>query len=557
MDTSGDLLVLDTREVADAAVVDSFQKMKSLGEEQRDKFFQERIINHKVPLNGTLAKNNLILFGQHAKKTKSHKEEQLSSLKRDRNLFSTLYIACQVRDTDPEEFFKHENQSFPPSLSDCGNMRHGTKSDLLQCLEDLVPNSAPSQELLQDTDMVVIDGAVIVNMIKPGVADTFNDYASKITGYIRGQFKNSVQRVDMVFDVYKPDSLKGSTRKRRGKGIRVRVEGKKKVPGNWQQFLREDGNKSELFDLLSERVSSEMFPGIVVITSTENVISSQPTNIESLAPCSQEEADTRILLHTADGARKGCKTILIRTVDTDVVVLAVSHANEIGCEQLWISFGSGKSFRYLDVTAISHSLGVEKSKALLAFHALTGCDTTSSFSGRGKRTAWSTWSSFNEVTPALCTISETPSIAMLQEVFATIQRFVVLMYDRGSSEDDVNKARLVLFTEKGREIEGIPPTKDALFQHLLRVGHQAEHVWGQALLKEPHLPSPLEFGWKRKTDSDEWLPIWMTLPPAGQACRAVIKCGCTKACRGKCRCVKEQLRCTSLCKCGGCEQDPN
>ena len=53
MDTSGDLLVLDTREVADAAVVDSFQKMKSLGEEQRDKFFQERIINHKVPLNGT------------------------------------------------------------------------------------------------------------------------------------------------------------------------------------------------------------------------------------------------------------------------------------------------------------------------------------------------------------------------------------------------------------------------------------------------------------------------------------------------------------------------
>ena len=94
-------------------------------------------------------------------------------------------------------------------------MRLGTKSDLLQCLEDLVPNSAPSQELLQDTDMVVIDGVVIVNMIKPGVADTFNDYASKITGYIRGQFKNSVERVDMVFDVYKPDSLKGSTRKRR------------------------------------------------------------------------------------------------------------------------------------------------------------------------------------------------------------------------------------------------------------------------------------------------------------------------------------------------------
>ncbi len=44
--------------------------------------------------------------------------------------------------------------------------------------------------------------------------------------------------------------------------------------------------------------------------------------VASLAPRSQEEADTRLLLHVADAVRKGCKKVTIRTTDTDVVVLA-------------------------------------------------------------------------------------------------------------------------------------------------------------------------------------------------------------------------------------------
>ena len=36
-----------------------------------------------------------------------------------------------------------------------------------------------------------------------------------------------------------------------------------------------------------------------------------------------------------------------------------------------------------------------------AFHALTGCDVTSSFGRRGKRTNWSAWEDFENSTPAL------------------------------------------------------------------------------------------------------------------------------------------------------------
>ncbi len=46
----------------------------------------------------------------------------------------------------------------------------------------------------------------------------------------------------------------------------------------------------------------------------------------SLAPCTHEEADTRILLHLEDSVKQQYNKALIRTVDTDVVVLAILSA---------------------------------------------------------------------------------------------------------------------------------------------------------------------------------------------------------------------------------------
>ena len=40
----------------------------------------------------------------------------------------------------------------------------------------------------------------------------------------------------------------------------------------------------------------------------------------------------------------------------------------------------------------------------------------------------------------------------------------------------------------------------------------------------------------------------MTLPSAGTPCRAIIKSGCTKGCRGQGQCFKANLRSTVLAK---------
>ena len=112
-DTSGDLIVLDTREVVDAAVVDSMPKLEKLGEEKCNEFFESILVKCTVGVGERLPKSNVQLFRPRTLKEKSHTQKQLFSMKHDRTLFSTLHIASQVRDTDLADFFKHENQSFP------------------------------------------------------------------------------------------------------------------------------------------------------------------------------------------------------------------------------------------------------------------------------------------------------------------------------------------------------------------------------------------------------------------------------------------------------------
>ena len=55
------------------------------------------------------------------------------------------------------------------------------------------------------------------------------------------------------------------------------------------------------------------------------------------------------MLHIADAAERGFSKILVRTLDTDVVVLAVATVTvlQLGMIEIWIAFGTGKDLRYV------------------------------------------------------------------------------------------------------------------------------------------------------------------------------------------------------------------
>ena len=57
-----------------------------------------------------------------------------------------------------------------------------------------------------------------------------------------------------------------------------------------------------------------------------------------------------------------------------------------------------------------------------------------------------------------------------------IERFVIVTYDRTSSEVNINQARKVMFAQKGRDMDRILPTQDALLHHIKRALFQASFI---------------------------------------------------------------------------------
>ena len=164
-------------------------------------------------------------------------------------------------------------------------------------------------------------------------------------------------------------------------------------------------------------------------------------------------------VHEADAVQKGFQKVMVHTVDTDVVVLGIAMFNQIGADELWLAFGTRSNFRYIPVHDVVAGMDPRICATLPVFHALTGCDTVSAFSGRGKKTAWNTWEVFPEVTEAF------EDLDMSEATMVLLELFVVLLYDSTSDIMNVNDARKQRSTQKSRSLENLPPSQEALKQH--------------------------------------------------------------------------------------------
>ena len=78
-----------------------------------------------------------------------------------------------------------------------------------------------------------------------------------------------------------------------------------------------------------------------------------------------------MLLHVANAVQKGTRTVAIRTVDTDVVILSVASFNNINPDELWIAIGTGSSVQYIAVRQMAATINLRQCATLSVFHALT------------------------------------------------------------------------------------------------------------------------------------------------------------------------------------------
>ncbi|CAC5390472.1 unnamed protein product [Mytilus coruscus] len=151
------------------------------------------------------------------------------------------------------------------------------------------------------------------------------------------------------------------------------------------------------------------------------------------------------MIHVADAVRDGFKKISITTVDTDVIVIAISEFKDTEAEEIWLAFATEKHFHYIPIHDIEQSLVLfnlgfyQYSKPLqVATLYLHLQDEERKQHG------------YMECFPPryqllFVQMTDQPSTICRDSILPLLERYVVLLYHRTSESNSVNEARKVLF----------------------------------------------------------------------------------------------------------------
>ena len=108
-----------------------------------------------------------------------------------------------------DTFFLHENQTFPPSVSQFGKLRSSSKSDLLKYFDQ----HSNAYEKEPNVDAVAVICTAVINMLKRGQSKTIKDYATDVfLRYVQNR-PRKVQHIDVSWDNYFNDNLKAKHEK--------------------------------------------------------------------------------------------------------------------------------------------------------------------------------------------------------------------------------------------------------------------------------------------------------------------------------------------------------
>ena len=205
--------------------------------------------------------------------------------------------------------------------------------------------------------------------------------------------------MDVVFDVYRENSIKNAEKENLSTGqIEFNViVGSVKIT-QWDTFLSNNKHKSKLIRFLVSWWKSQcsaIGESKLCVSFDEECVCIQSNGscepVEALG-CSHEETDKRILLH-ANHICQSTENVVFHTPDTDVLLIALPASAQIP-DSLFIRTGTKNKVPIISIDKVKQSLILRYNlqnidiqlllKSLLSLHALTGCDTTSSFSGKGK-----------------------------------------------------------------------------------------------------------------------------------------------------------------------------
>ena len=448
-------------------------------------------------------------------------------IKAERNLLGRLLMLSRKGKISLQKLFTYPLAPIPWSLATAdGDLVKTDKSQLMHILEARVKES-PAKPAV-DCSTVIIDGNAMIQAMT-SLPPTFEDLANSI--FIR---LPKAPAVHFVTDRYLPDSIKQLERNRRGIAPTSVVSGPKtKLPRDFKSFLLNGDNKRQLIQLLLREWQSEQYAPLLqgrklYFVCEENCFCLQSADglqvTSELVPelvSSQEEADTRIVLHCqfADCLAGRVTNLIVQSPDTDVFILLLYYSDKIK-SNIYFETGTGNKRRVIDIKKVAGEVNSDVIKALPGFHAFTGCDCTSAFMRRGKRGPLKVL----EPKPLQSSIHAevfqrlgVESSCLSDTNHQSLEHFVCAMYGK-PTYTDINQLRCDIFEtryepkdeqqtlaiDNGIDLSLLPPCKSSLRMHALRANYQA-YIWKNAHIASVTLPKSVGLagcGWKvNETDS--------------------------------------------------------
>ena len=416
------------------------------------------------------------------------------------------------------------------------------ESEMVEQDHTLQPTS-----IMESFSVAIVDGmAELQALDKKADITTCEDLGRAFTSKMNNKYQH-YDEVHIVFDdSYNADSIKNLTRSKRLQGTNAneyKIMDNTDIHNiNMKKLLSHIRTKDALTDYLAHKLlqhAHQTSQKYVVAWRAEAAASHCAVDFLS---STQEEADTKIILHAVNAKERGATRLDIFAQDTDVIVLAVRRYPELPRESFFVPSIQNK----ISIRRIFMSLGALKSSALPAFHALSGCDTTGSLVGKGKLSYWKVFNASNEkMLQTLASLGTSETVS--EHVARDLESFICRVYRSDTKIKTLAALRWWMFTTKQTLGDKMPPFTGAFLPALNRVNFQAM-VWEMDKQSRPNIPSPVGHGWI--IEDGLLTPVMCDLPCAPESIMKLVRCSCLESkCNASCKCRANGLPCTEMCNC--------
>lgn len=552
-----DIVCLSNAVVASPEVQNDLLRAKKCGEKAFKEYMDKRVGSNELSIHEPIARNKLKTFSDMSKQSKVKINGKEIIMKADKNTFARVILISETRkDIKMRIVLGFPLGPLPWSLATAdGFMRKTNKAVPVRELQ----RNIPQPQSIPENSATIIDTMDAVHRVKVCNQSTFEEVSDAVLNIALKDAAKS-KRFDLVSDVYNLRSIKNVERMRRSGGMPVALQSispNQKVC-HWDKFLKSVGNKKELIKFLVSQWKRpekriRLKEKTLYVTCEDKcfkITRNSCVEVEELES-SQEEADTRILLHAHHAAHHGSKTVVICAEDSDIFYLCLYFNLRIPAKII-MRQKKGTTIAYHDIGKIEEVHGHDFCQALLGLHAFTGCDSVSSFAGKGKLRAMRLLK--KDHVKALTELGDTWNLSSTAE--KDLEIFTCAIY--GYKDDtSINEVRYKLFVDKKGNIDShqLPPCKDTFNKKCKRTNYTVS-VWKKSLEQKPDIEDAVGHGWKE--DNGTLVIDWMSGKPAPDSVLSLLACKCPKECKPDCcPCMMNTLKCSEMCKLQTCQNQPD